>query len=131
MIAFEKVAEAFQLPKYPTDITEKHYEEYEELGIEPRSVFEELAILKYLSGPEDDIRAVVLNALYNIYEKGPYDIEEAAQKFFGSYKKIPDAYFIYYFGDAADARIDFKIEKNNWIEAGARMMQQCYKKLYQ
>jgi hypothetical protein len=130
-IAFSQVAEAYHLPQYPEDLNETIYREHEELNVEARSVFEELAILKYLSGPDDDIRGVTLNALYNVYNKLYLSVEEAALKYFGSYEKIPDTFMVYYFGDASNARIEFKIEQTNWTDSEARLMQKVNKSLYQ
>src|SRR5687768_5789050 len=65
--AFESVADEFDLPKYPENVTEDHYRRFSELGVdEPRSVFEENAILRYLE-PDDDPRGLAMLALYNVH----------------------------------------------------------------
>src|SRR5688572_18132391 len=64
--AFYKISKLYKLHEFPDDITEEDYKNYEDEGINnPRSVFEEVGIIRYLE-PQDDPRGVVLFALYNI-----------------------------------------------------------------
>ncbi|MFZ1527491.1 MAG: hypothetical protein WAT19_01995 [Ferruginibacter sp.] len=64
--AFYQISELYNLHKYPDDITEDDYKKYEDEGLDnPRTVFEEVGIIRYLE-PEDDPRGIVLFALYNI-----------------------------------------------------------------
>ena len=47
--AFYKISKLYGLPKYPEDISEDDYKKYEEEGIDnPRTVFEEVGIIRYL-----------------------------------------------------------------------------------
>lgn len=51
--AFNLVSDTFNLPKYPDDLTEDDYSKYEEEGIHhPRTVFEEVGIIRYLEPDE-------------------------------------------------------------------------------
>src|SRR6187431_1268048 len=54
--AFYQIANLYELHKFPDDITEDDYKTYEEEGIDdPRTVFEEIGIIRYLE-PDDDPR---------------------------------------------------------------------------
>lgn len=121
-LAFYSVSDYLKLPKQPEDITEQMYKEFEEYGFEPESVFEQMAVINYIADANDDTRGLVLQALYNVYHKEYHGVEYAAEVYFGSVKKIPKTYSYYLFGTDVDARIEFSIKGENWIDAGARMM---------
>jgi hypothetical protein len=125
-IAFFKIAELYNLPKNPEDITEENYAEHEKDNLqEPRSVVEEMAIINFMASKDDDIKSLVLSALHNIYFKTYIDINEAAIIHFGTEKNIPNDYTVYFFGSDINAVISFIIKENKtWIEAGAFMMKE-------
>lgn len=120
-MAFYKVADYFKLPKQPEDITEQMYREFDEYGFEPESVFEQMAVINYMSDTSDDKRSLVMQALYNVYHKEYHGLEYAAKIYFGGAEKIPQTYACYLFGNDIDARITFSIKEDNWVNAGARM----------
>ena len=110
------------LPKQPEDISEEMFSEFEQHGFEPESVFEQMAVINYLSDENDDKGAAVMQALYNVHLKEYHGIEYAAEIYFGGADKIPETYNCYLFGTDIDARIEFSILEDNWVAAGARMM---------
>lgn len=118
--AFYKISKLYGLPKYPEDISEDDYKKYEEEGIDnPRTVFEEVGIIRYLE-PNDDPRGVVLFALYNIKNRTYMDINFCAERHFGSKKKIPDSYMVYYTGQDADSKIHFLKAGESWAKEGVK-----------
>ena len=125
LIAFYQVSDIYNLPKFPDEITEEIYAKHEELDLEPRSVFEELAIINYLM-PDKGLRDRVLQALYNVHHRQYTNIDRAAAKYYGL-KKIPKEYFVYYFGKDIDAKITFEIENGrSWFDAGAKIMTKVF-----
>lgn len=125
LVAFYQVSDIYHLPKSQEEITEEIYAEHDELDLEPRSVFEELAIINYLL-PDENLLDKVFQALYNVHHKQYTDIDRAAMKYYGS-KKIPKEYFVYYFGKDIDAKITFEIESGrSWFDAGAKMMTKVF-----
>lgn len=119
--AFDELSSAFQLPKYPEDITDALHAHCEALEIyDPRSVFEEFCIIRYLE-PKDDIRGVVIMALYNVYKGIQMPLDECARKHYGSKRKIPKQYMVCYIGEGIKGRLHFLKEDESWLEMGARV----------
>jgi hypothetical protein len=118
--AFYKMGDLLQVPKFPEDITEDMAAQFEANGInDPRSLFEETGIIRYLQ-PEDDPRGIVLAALYNVKRQQCANINECGLKHFGSIKKIPDQYMVYYTGQDADALLHFTKEGESWLQEGVK-----------
>jgi hypothetical protein len=118
--AFYQISELYGLHKYPDDISEDDYKKYEEEGIDdPRTVFEEVGIIRYLE-PNDDPRGVVLFALYNIKNRMYMDISFCAERRFGGKKKIPDSYMVYYTGQDADSNLHFLNTGESWTKEGVK-----------
>ncbi|WP_439507038.1 hypothetical protein [Sediminibacterium sp.] len=118
--AFYQISELYNLHKYPDDITEDDYRKYEDEGLDnPRTVFEEVGIIRYLE-PEDDPRGVVLFALYNIKNRTYIDISFCAEKHFGSRKKVPDNYVVYFTGQDADSKLNFLNAGESWTKEGVK-----------
>ncbi len=119
LASFHQLAEHYDLPKYPGTFTDKHYSFFEQLGInEPRSVFEEATILKYLD-PDDDPRGLVMVALYGVKNGLFTDINECAKKHFGP-NKIPKEYTVCLVGDGYAGQLHFLQAGESWFELGAR-----------
>lgn len=112
--AFYTIAEHYKLPKFPEDVDDGN-------GGEGRSVFEEMAIIKYMF-PEDELKGAVMLALYNVYNNDYIPIDEAATLYYGDHDKIPKDYMVYYFGKDVDASVKFDIGNLSWIEAGVMLM---------
>lgn len=84
-IAFDRVCELYDLPKMPEDL-EKHHAYYEENNIvEPRSVYEEAALMRFLE-PDDDPRGIVLAAIFNVKNNIGVDVKEVMKKSNGKSK---------------------------------------------
>ena len=118
--AFYQISELYGLHKHPDEISEDDYKKYEEEGINnPRTVFEEVGIIRYLE-PEDDPRGVVLFALYNIKNRVYMNIDICAERHFGSKQKIPKSYMIYYTGQDADSKLNFLTAGETWTKEGVK-----------
>jgi hypothetical protein len=122
--AFYDLSDHLNIPKHPADITELHYQEHEELGIKPRSVFVEQAILNYLE-PKDEIRGRTLCSIYNVYHKTYIDWAEITKRQFEKIRR-PEFYMAYIFGKDIDANIRFSIDGESWIKAGAVIAVKIY-----
>jgi hypothetical protein len=88
-MAFHHVADYLGLPKQPDDITEQMYREFDIYDFEPQSVFEQIAVINYMADANDDIRGLVMQALYNVHHKDYHGMEYAAEIYFGGIDKIP------------------------------------------
>ncbi len=118
--AFNKISEVYKLPKFPDDITKNLLNEYQERGVEnPRSVYEEIGIIRFLQ-PNDDPRGIVLAALYNVKNTQYIDIDICAAEFFGSFENIPDEYVIYYEGEGAECKLCFLKKGERWAKPGIK-----------
>jgi hypothetical protein len=106
------------------DLQAEEYDENDEE--EPRSVFEEIALARFLF-PEDEYRGIVMFALHNIYHKSYIPYDEVAAQFFGNHADIPDNYFLYFFGKDVAATVKLDIGEQSWVEAGVRFMMKIIK----
>lgn len=120
--AFYKVSEMYGLPKFPDEV--EHEDDWED--DEPRSVFEEIALARYMF-PEDLSRGLVMLAIHNIHTKCCIPFDDVAAKYYGSHDDIPDSYFMYFFGKDVDAFVKLDIEGQAWTDAGAVMMKKVIK----
>jgi len=119
-IGFYEISELLGVPKYPEEISEEDYEKYEIKGIEnPTTVFEEIGKLRFCM-PTDDIRGIVLLAIYNSNYGLPYGIDNCAQVYFGSIEQIPKDYIVYYSGQDIDSMIHFLEESESWTKPGIK-----------
>jgi hypothetical protein len=117
--AFYKVSELYHLPMFPGEVSKETDENN-------RSVFEEVGIVKYIF-PDDELKGIVMLAIYNVFNTECISVDEAAAIFYNSHDDIPDEYFVYYFGKDVDAKIEFDIGNKTWIEAGCISMQKIFK----
>jgi hypothetical protein len=116
--AFYELSDFYGLKKFPEDITEEEYENYLEAeGSDPRSVFEEVGIVRYLDSSEDP-RGIVMVAIYNILNRDPLDIDNCAEMHFG--KAIPKSYVIYFTGQDADSTLNFRKDGESWHKEGIK-----------
>lgn len=114
--AFYMLSDIYQLHRFPNDITEDDFRKYKEEGIDnPRTVFEEVGILRYLE-PDDDPRGVILCALYNIKNRTYVDINFCAERHFGNRENIPLSYMIYYTGQDVDSKLCFLGDGELWAK---------------
>ena len=91
-MAFHRLCEIYKLPKLPENL-ESFTEYYENKNIDildVKSVYEELAFIKYLE-PEDDPRGLVMFAIYNV-KNNESIVSEVENKFFGN--KTPKEYWL-------------------------------------
>ncbi|MDX1286185.1 MAG: hypothetical protein R3182_14280, partial [Draconibacterium sp.] len=115
-IAFNRLCELYDLPKMPND-TEKYESYYEDNNIlNPRSVFEEHALLKFME-PNDDPRGIVLSAVYHVKNNVGVDYQDIALKEFG--KKIPKDLQIGIQGSGINGIVVFPHkEGKSWFDLG-------------
>ncbi|MFC2186509.1 hypothetical protein [Peijinzhouia sedimentorum] len=115
-ILFNRLCELYDLPKMPYD-TEKYETFYEDNGIlNPRSVFEEHALLKFLE-PNDDPRGIVLSAVYHVKNNVGIDYQEVAEKEFGT--KVPKGLQIGIKGSGVNGIVVFpQKEGKSWFDLG-------------
>lgn len=115
-LAMERLCLMFDLPKMPED--KSRYEDYYEKNEidERRSVFEEYALLKYCY-PEEDPRALILFAVYNLIHLIGVDIDEILISEFG--ENFPDNCIVGYRGFGIDAEVVFpQKEGKSWFDLG-------------
>lgn len=110
-IAFHKVSALYGLPKLPEDAEELE----EETGQEVVSVYQELGLVKFLE-PDEDIRGLVLLALYNVKNKLTVGLEEIYKK--SGMKKERGICFK---GENSKVTISFLQEDESWFDSGCTL----------
>lgn len=109
----------FDLPKMPED--KSRYEQfYQENDIEEgRSVFEENALLKYFN-PDEDIRSILITAVYSVKNFVGIDLNDIVEKEFD--ENFTADYVIAFRGSGVEGEIVFpQKEGKNWIDLGCFM----------
>lgn len=115
-LALDKLCEMLDLPKTPADL-ERYADYYQKHQIdEPRSVFEENALLNYLY-PEEDPRGILLAAVYNVKHHLGVDLDEIAAKEFGA--DFPDGCLVGIKGNGIYGEVVFpQKEGKSWVDLG-------------
>lgn len=118
--AFKELSSLYDLPLMPEDL-ERYEAFFKSKGItEPRSVYEEAALLKYLS-PDDDPRGIVLFAVYNVKHGMGIDIRDVFKK---NAKKVLKNSRLGIIGEGINTSIIFIKENDNWFDLGCKVMMQ-------
>lgn len=124
-LAFEKLSKVYNIPRMPTDISDEEFEDDEEFDdvTDPRSLFEEHALIKYLAGEDEDPRSVVLSAAFHLLNDYRVDLFQVAEKEFG--EDIPEKCKIGIKGDGFSGEVVFpQKESKSWFELGCKIMKQ-------
>ena len=123
-IAFHRLSELYNLPIMPEELQSKlnfidKTDDENTDFFEPRSVFEEYALLKFLN-PSDDPRGIVLLAIYNVKNNVGVDYNEVAKKEFGN--QIPKNLQIGIKGDKFHSEVIFpQKEGKSWFDLGCKI----------
>ena len=111
-MAFERLCIMYKIPRMPEDIIEN-----EDDVTKQRSLFEEYAIIKYLSEEDEDPRGMVLSAAWHLLNSYQIDLKEVALKEFGG--NIPDRCLIGFKGNGIKGEIVFPQKENkSWFDLG-------------
>ncbi|MFC1225641.1 hypothetical protein ACFE6N_17685 [Pedobacter sp. BG31] len=109
-VAFHRLCEAYSLPKMPVDV-----DETADSDIEQISVYQELGLVKFLE-PNDDLRGLVLVAVYHVLNQITINLDEV-------YKKagINKETLICYKGEYSNVKISFLNDNESWFANGCVM----------
>jgi hypothetical protein len=110
-MAFHKVSVLYGLPKLPEDAQEMGGSTREEVI----SVYQELGLVKFLE-PDDDIRGLVLVALYNVLNKITVGLDEVYKK---AGKRNDRG--ICFTGENSKVTIAFLGENVSWFDSGCTL----------
>ena len=120
-MAFEKLAKLYNIPRMPSDINDEEFDYDEDLEL--RSLFEEHALIKFLTEKNEDPRGIVLSAAFHLLNDYRVDLFQVAEKEFG--KKIPEECKIGIKGDGYNGEIVFpQKESKSWVDLGCVIMTQ-------
>ena len=118
-LGFEKLCALYNIPRMPSDI--KYPQDNGDEYIEPRSLFEEHAYIKFLADANDDPRGLVLSAVYHILNDYQIDLRYIAKKEYG--KKVPKECLIALKGEGFHGEVVFpEKEGKSWIDLGCSKM---------
>ena len=116
-MAFHKLADFFNLPKYPEDIEERDMIQVDDYHFyEPISMYEALGNLKFANSDEADIKSNVLLAAYLVYNKLEPLIDEELDKFLGDEELTG---FCYKENDSEVELIPIK-KGESWFDKGCK-----------
>jgi hypothetical protein len=114
-IAFNKLCELYSVPKMPEDVITIVQDSA--ITYDPRSLFEEYALLKFLAPENEDPRGLILSATYNILHNNLVDYYEIAQKEYNN--ELPNVCQIGVSGNGLNSKvIFFQKETKNWEDLG-------------
>ena len=123
-IAFEKLSELYGIPRMPADIQDEEIDDDDFDGVnDQRSLFEEHALIKYLSDENEDPRGMVLSAAFHLLNDYRVDLFEVAKKEFG--ENIPENCKIGIKGEGYNGEVVFpQKESISWFDLGCKIMKQ-------
>lgn len=117
-MAFDQLCDLYDLPKMPEDLN-RYKAYYENKGItDPRSVYEEAALLKFLE-PNDDPRGVVLLAVYHVKYAIGVDLLDVFKK---NSRKLPKSPQLGIKGEGINTLIIFIKDNESWYDLGCKVM---------
>jgi hypothetical protein len=122
-LAFEKLSKLYSISRMPNDIADDESEDNEKRdgAVDRRSLFEEHALLKYLSEEDDDPRGIVLLAAFQLLNNYRVDYVDVANKEFKN--RIPENCQIGIIGEGYYGKVVFpQKETKNWIDLGCIVM---------
>jgi len=109
-MAFNRICELYEIPKMPEDIIST--KNNQESQLDTRSLFEEHALLKFLSPENEDPRGIVLSAAHNLLNNHHVSYYEVAKKEFND---IPEVCQIGVSGSDYNSKVVFfQRETKNW-----------------
>lgn len=110
-LAFHRLSEIYNLPKLPEEAEKLE----EATGMETISVYQELGLVKFLE-PDEDIRGLVLIAVYNVLNEITVGLERV-------YKKagMNEEKGICYRGENAKVTITFLEENVSWFDSDCKL----------
>lgn len=113
--AFNKLCELYDIPKMPEDVITIEHDS--ENFYDPRSLFEEHALLKFLAPENEDPRGIVLSAAHNILHNNLVDYYDVAKKEYNN--ELPDVCQIGVSGNGHVSKVVFfQKETQNWEDLG-------------
>jgi len=119
-IAFNELSDLYDLPKMPEDL-DRYEAYYESNGVtDPRSVYEEAALLKFLE-PNDDPRGVVLLAIYHVEHAIGVNLLHVFKK---NSKKLPKNPQLGIKGEGINTSIIFIKDSERWYDLDCKVMLQ-------
>ncbi|MBB2148270.1 hypothetical protein [Pedobacter gandavensis] len=117
-VAFDELSDLYDLPKMPEDL-DRYEEYYESNGItDPRSLYEEAALLKFLE-PNDDPRGVVLLAVYHVKHAIGVDLHHVFKK---NSRKLPRNSRLGIKGEGINTFIVFIKDNESWYDLDCKVM---------
>jgi len=84
-IAFHRISDFYGLPKMPEDVQNEDDDTNNE-EFEQTSVYEQFGLLKYLHNDDEDLRGVLLSAIYFTKNGHVADIDEVYKKYYSKNK---------------------------------------------
>ena len=116
-IAFHRISDFYGLPKMPEDIEEE--EDSENDWFKHTSVYEQLGFLKYLHKDDEDLRGVLLSAIYFVKNGYVADIEEVYKKYY-SKNRLP-VVGIGFKNINSGVELVFVKEGESWFDLGCKL----------
>lgn len=113
-VAFHRISDLYKIPKLPDNIPDNEVDEDEE---EQTSVYEQLGLLKYLN-PNDDIRGLVLSAIYCVKEGFGADASSIISEMFND---DSDNAGIGHIGENSNVEIIIVKKSQSWFDLGCKM----------
>lgn len=116
--AFKQLSKMYDLPLMPEDL--ERYEDYFESRniTDPRSVYEEAVLIKYLE-PQDDPRGIVLFAVYNVKHGMGVNLKDVFKK---NAKKVFRNSRLGIKGNGINTSIIFLKDTDNWVDLECNVM---------
>jgi hypothetical protein len=122
-IAFHRISDFFGLPKMPEDIQDAYEDEEEDIDndnywFEQTSVYEQFGLLKYLHD-DQDLRGVLLSAIYFVKNGYVADTDEVYKKYY-SKNKLP-IFGIGFKNINSSVELVFVKKDESWFDLGCKM----------
>jgi hypothetical protein len=109
-MAYHRVSEYFKVPK--------EFDAIDSEGKYQSCVYEQLGYLKYLEADDNDIRGLVMTAIYFVKFGYETNIEEVHKKYYSNNKEIFNG--IGFRGDNSSVELVFVKQGESWFDLGCK-----------
>lgn len=113
-VAFHKISDFYGLPKMPEDIEHLNDEKFEQT-----SVYEQYGLLKFLHNVDEDLRGILLSAIYFVKNGYVTDINEVYKKYYST-NKLPIG-GIGFKNSNSNVELVFVKKGESWFNLGCKM----------
>lgn len=118
-IAFHRISDFYGLPKMPEDIEHLDDDDINDEKLEKTSVYEQYGLLKFLHDEDEDLRGILLSAIFFVKNGYVADIDAVYKKYYST-NQLPIG-GIGFKNSNSNVELVFVKKGESWFDLGCKM----------